>query len=161
MNLPCFRAVLWNVGSGCTLVTCVRLCDLSSGQFIHSLYVLFVLLLLLFFILFLLYIFLFIVLCVFLYFIITAALCVLDGWMDGWMDGMSDYRVKLLNYSQTDFVPLCRIWRTSCLKISAIFSAIMEGSQWPLITHNIKNIFESQNILQNTIYLKWIILQNI
>ena len=85
MNLPCFRAVLWNVGSDCTLVTCVWLYDLLSGQFIHSLYVhcmysLYVYLYCFyycFYILFLLYIFLFIVLCVFLYFIITAALCVL------------------------------------------------------------------------------------
>jgi len=60
---------------------------LPSGQFIHRLYVLFVLLLLLFLFYFILYIFLFIVLCVFLYFIITAALCVLINGMNEWMDG--------------------------------------------------------------------------
>jgi len=66
------------LGSGCTLVTCVRLYDLPSGQFIHRLYVLFcTAFITVFLFYFLLYIFLFIVLCVFLYFIIAAALCVL------------------------------------------------------------------------------------
>jgi len=95
VNLRCFRAVLWNVGSGCTLVTCVRLYDLPSGQFIHSLYVhcmysLYVYLYCFYYCFFILFYFYFFVyfsvhctLCIF-YFIITAALCVLiNGWMDG------------------------------------------------------------------------------
>ena len=97
VNLPCFRAVLWNVGSGCT---CQAVWP--SIRSIHSFIVCPIctafITVFLIFILFLLYIFLFIVLCVFLYFIITAALCV------------------LINYNTIDNACTCYI----CVKMNCV-----------------------------------------
>ena len=75
------------LGSGCTLVTCVRLYDLPSGHFIHSLYVLFCTAFITVFILFLFS---------FVYFSVNCTLCIfvfynhccpvrINKWMDGWI----------------------------------------------------------------------------